>query len=67
MWQADLHGVAKVVTECLGVYYNTYSDGGQASDQPEVAGRDIMFISLSATEEKCATCLGSKMRARDDD
>ena len=23
MWQADLHGLAKYVTECLGVYYDT--------------------------------------------
>ena len=34
MWQADLHGVAKFVTECLGVYYSTDPNGGQASDQP---------------------------------
>ncbi len=34
MWQADLHGVAKFVTDCLGVYYSTDPDGGQASDQP---------------------------------
>lgn len=33
-WQADLHGVAKVVTECLGVCYNTDPDGGLAFDQP---------------------------------
>ena len=34
MWQADLHGVAKFVTECLGVYYSTDPNVGQASDQP---------------------------------
>jgi len=34
MWQADLHGVAMSVTECLGVYYSIDPDGGHASDQP---------------------------------
>ena len=34
MWQADLYGVAKFVTDCLGVYYDTDPRGGQASDQP---------------------------------
>ena len=34
MWQADLHGVAKFVTDCLGVYYDTDPDRGRASDQP---------------------------------
>ena len=29
MWQADLHGVAKFVTECLGVYHSTDPDGGR--------------------------------------
>ena len=23
MWQADLYGIAKLVTDCLGVYYDT--------------------------------------------
>ncbi len=34
MWQADLHGVAKFVTDCLGVYNDTDPDRGRASDQP---------------------------------
>ena len=34
MWQADLHGVANFIAECLGVYYSTDPDGDQASDQP---------------------------------
>ena len=34
MWQADLHGVAKYVTDCLGVYYDADPDRGRASDQP---------------------------------
>jgi len=32
MWQADLYGVAKFVTDCLGVNYDTDRRGGQASD-----------------------------------
>jgi len=34
MWQADMHGVAKFVTDCLGVYSSTDPEGVQASDQP---------------------------------
>ena len=36
MWQADLHGDAKYVTDCLGVYYDTDPKRGRAyaSDQP---------------------------------
>ena len=34
MWQADMHGVAQIVTDCLGVYSSTDPDGDQASDQP---------------------------------
>ena len=34
MWQADLHGVAKNVTDCLGVSYDTDPNRGRASDQP---------------------------------
>jgi len=34
MWPADLCGVAKFVTDCLGVYYDTDPRGGQPSDQP---------------------------------
>ena len=34
MWQADLHGVAKYVTDCLGVYHDTDPVRGRASDQP---------------------------------
>ena len=33
MWQADLHGVARYVTDCLGVYYDTDPERGRASDQ----------------------------------
>ncbi len=50
MRQADLHGVAKFVTKCLGVYHSTDPDGGQASDQPQVAGGDVMFLSLSSPQ-----------------
>ena len=34
MWQDDIRGVAMFIKECLGVYYGTDPDGGQASDQP---------------------------------
>ena len=34
MWQADLYGVARFITYCLGVYYDTDPSRGQASDQP---------------------------------
>ena len=34
MWQADLHGVAKCVTDCLGVYYDTDPERGRTPDQP---------------------------------
>ena len=34
MWQDDIRGVAMFIKECLGVYYGTVPDGGQASDQP---------------------------------
>ena len=34
MWQDDICGVAMFIKECLGVYYGTDPDGGQASDQP---------------------------------
>jgi len=34
MWQADLYGVARFVTDRLGVYYDTDPRVGQASDQP---------------------------------
>ena len=30
MWQADLHGVAKYVTDCLGVSYDTGPERGRA-------------------------------------
>ena len=31
MWQADLHGVAKYVTDCLGIHYDTDPERGRAS------------------------------------
>ena len=34
MWQADMHGVAKFVADCLGVYVSTDPEGDQAPDQP---------------------------------
>ena len=34
MWQDDIRGVAMFIKECLGVFYGTDPDGGQASDQP---------------------------------
>ena len=30
MWQAELHGVSKFVTDCMGVYYSTDPEGRQA-------------------------------------
>ncbi len=47
MWQADLHGVAKVVTVCLEVYADAGRIEGQTSGQVQVAGRYLMFLSLS--------------------
>jgi len=35
MWQADLHGIAKIVTECLGVYYSPGPDGGRHLISPK--------------------------------
>ncbi len=67
MWQANLHGVAKFVTDCLGVYYDTDPDRGRASDQPWVAGRDVMLNSLSLMKQRlsdnvcCQTLLPVKM------
>ena len=37
LWQDDLIGVAKFVNTCLRKML-----GGSASDQPGVAGRDVM-------------------------
>ena len=34
MWQDDIRDVTMFIKECLGVYYGTDPDGGQASDQP---------------------------------
>ena len=39
MWQDDLIGVAKFVNACL---QKTNPSEGQTSDQPGVAGRDVM-------------------------
>ena len=39
MWQDDLIGVAKFVNACL---HKMNPSEGQASDQPGVAGRDVM-------------------------
>ena len=41
MWQDDLIGVAKYVNMCLNKV-NPPLSGGSASDQPGVAGRDVM-------------------------
>jgi len=44
MWQADMHGVAKFVTDSLGVYSSTDPEGIQAPR----AGRDVVgCLSLS--------------------
>ena len=40
MWQEDLIGVAKFVTACLRKMNPSYE--GQPSDQPGVAGRDVI-------------------------
>ena len=43
MWQDDLVGLAKFVNDCLNKAYNAAagpSPDGQASDEPDVAGRD---------------------------
>ena len=47
-----MYGMARSVTESPDVYLSTCtiecdSTGGQASDQPSVAGRDVMILSLS--------------------
>ena len=34
MWQDDIRGVAMFLKECLGVYYGTDPDGGQALISP---------------------------------
>jgi len=34
MWQADMHGVAKLVTECQSVNYSTDLDGVRHSITP---------------------------------
>ena len=47
MWKADLHGVATYVTDCLGVCHATDPERGRASDQPWVAGKNVVFLSLS--------------------
>jgi hypothetical protein len=42
-WQADLIGVTKFVSECLDVMLGADSDDqSQTSDQPEVAGIDVI-------------------------
>ena len=39
MWQDDLISVAKIVNACL---HKMNPLEGQTSDQPDVAGRDVM-------------------------
>ena len=46
MWQADLHGVAKFVRDGLEEYANAGPLEGQTSDQPQVAGADVITLSL---------------------
>ena len=44
VWQEDLGKVAKLISECLDKFYAAaagLSHDGQASDQPEVADRDV--------------------------
>ena len=44
-WQDDLVSVARSVHACLDRMYNNapgLSSDSQASDQPDVAGRDVM-------------------------
>ena len=44
MWQEDLVGFAQFIHECLKkVYFSAAGPSldGQASDQPDVAGRDV--------------------------
>ena len=43
MWQDDLIGVAKFVNACL---HKMNPSEGQTSDQPGVAGRDVMLSDL---------------------
>lgn len=72
MWQADRHGVAMFVTDCLGVYRSTAPEEIQASDQPYVAGRDVNFLSLSQAADfdiflrppSRATIAGSNLLAK---
>ena len=45
VWQDDLVSVARFVHACLDQMYSCAagsSNDGQASDQPDVAGRDVM-------------------------
>ena len=56
MWQDDIRGVAMFIKECLEVYYGTDPDGGQASDQPWVVGKDVKFLSLSPSMV-CNCCI----------
>ena len=41
MWQDDLIGIAKYINACLNRVIPPPS-GGSASDQPGVAGRDVI-------------------------
>ena len=59
MWQDDICGVAVFIKECLGVYYGIDPDGGQASDQPWVAEKDVKFLSLSS----CISVTASKWQS----
>ncbi len=43
-------GVAHCVTDYLGAYYSPDPKRGQASDQPQVAERHVMFLSLPLSE-----------------
>jgi len=55
-------GVAHFVTDCLDAYHSPDPERDQASDQPQVAGRDGMFLSLPLSEAWawCQYCLAEE-------
>ncbi len=58
MWQDDLIGVAKYVNACV----SRMNPQGQASDQPGVAGRDVIRSDLiTLLAESARMCHGSKI------
>lgn len=60
-----MHGVPNFVTDCLGVYSSTSPEGVQASDQPQGAGRAVMFLSLlSLCNAALAICFASIVPTR---